>query len=93
MNPERAAQSSSAGRSQALLLLVYPLALLPVLLAYGGRYAFASETAFYVLLGFAATLAAIVYWVALGSAVEAAARRREEIIADLSRATGPIVVD
>jgi ABC-2 type transport system permease protein len=93
LNPERVAQGGSAGRSQAVMLLVYPLALLPVLLAYGARYAFDSEVAFYVLLAFAAALGAVVYWLALESASNAAEVRKEQIITELSRNDGPVATE
>jgi ABC-2 type transport system permease protein len=93
LNPERVAQGGSAGRSQAVMLLVYPLALLPVLLAYGARYAFDSEVAFYVLLAFAAGIGAVVYWLALESASNAAEVRKEQIITELSRNDGPVATE
>ena len=93
LNAERVAQGGSAGRSQAIMLLVYPMALLPVLLAYGARYAFDSETAFYVLLAFAAGLGAVVYWLALESAGMAAERCKEQIITELSRGDGPVAAE
>ena len=93
LSPERAMQGGSAGRSQAFLLLAYPLALLPMGLAYGARYAFDSELAFYVLLAFAAGLGAVVYWIALESAVSAAERRKEQILTELSRASGPVATE
>jgi ABC-2 type transport system permease protein len=93
LNAERVAQGGSAGRSQAIMLLVYPMALVPVLLAYGARYAFDSEMAFYVLLAFAAGLGAVVYWLALESAGIAAERRKEEIITELSRGDGPVAAE
>jgi ABC-2 type transport system permease protein len=93
LNAERVAQGGSAGRSQAIMLLVYPMALLPVLLAYGARYAFDSEMAFYVLLAFAAGLGAVVYWLALESAGIAAERRKEQIITELSRGDGPVAAE
>jgi len=83
----------AAGRSQAFMLLAYPLALLPMLLAYGARYAFDSELAFYVLLAFAAGLGVVVYWIALGSAVTAAESRKEQIVTELSRADGPVATE
>ena len=91
--PDRSTQGGSAGRSQAFMLFVYPLALLPVGIAYGARYAFDSELVFYALLAFAAALAALVYWLALDSAVSTAERRRELIIAELSRADGPVATE
>ena len=74
------------------MFFIYPLALLPVLLAYLARYAFRSELAFYVLLGFAAALGAGVYGLALESARTAAERRKEQIITELSRNDGPVAV-
>jgi ABC-2 type transport system permease protein len=93
LNAERVAQGGSAGRSQAIMLLVYPMALLPVLLAYGARYAFHSEPAFYVFLTVAAVLGAVVYWLALESAGNAAERRKEQIITELSRGDGPVATE
>ena len=93
LNPERAMHGGAAGRSQAFMLLAYPLALLPMLLAYGARYAFDSELAFYVLLAFAAGLGVVVYWIALGSAVTAAESRKEQIVTELSRADGPVATE
>jgi ABC-2 type transport system permease protein len=93
LNPERVAQGGSAGRSQAFMFFIYPLALLPALLAYGARYAFHSEPAFYVMLAFAVVLGAIVYWIALDSAVKAAELRKEEIITVLSRNDGPVMTE
>ncbi len=90
---ERVAQGGSAGRSQAFMFFVYPLALLPILLAYGARYAFHSDVLFFGLLAFAAGLGAVVYWVALDSAVKAAERRREQIITELSRSAGPVATE
>ena len=93
LNPVRVAQGGSAGRSQAFMIFVYPLVLLPVLLAYGARYAFGSDIAFYLVLAFAAVVGGVVYWVALESAVSAAERRREEIITELSCAEGPVATE
>jgi ABC-2 type transport system permease protein len=93
MSPERAGQGGGAGRSQAMILLAYPLALLPILLAYGGRYAFHSEPVFYSLMALMAVLGGIVYWIALDSAVETALVKREQILTELSSAEGPIAAD
>jgi ABC-2 type transport system permease protein len=93
LSPEKVAQGGSAGRSQAFMIFVYPLVLLPVLLAYGARYAFGSELAFFGILAFAAVLGGVVYWVALESAVSAAERRREQIITELSRTDGPVATE
>jgi len=93
LSAERVAQGGSAGRSQAFMFFVYPLALLPVMLAYGARYAFDSQALFFFGLAFAAGLGAVVYWVALDSAVKAAGVRREQIITELSRTSGPVATE
>jgi ABC-2 type transport system permease protein len=93
LNAERVAQGGSAGRSQAFMFFVYPLALLPVLLAYGARYAFESEAAFYGMLAFAAVVGGVVYWISLDSASAAAGEKREQIITELSRTSGPVATE
>jgi ABC-2 type transport system permease protein len=90
LNPERVSQGGASSRFQALVLLLYPLCLIPVALAYLARYAFSSELIFYLVLLMAASIGAIVYWIALDSAVATAASSRERIIAELSSADGPV---
>ena len=90
MNPAASFRSGTAGRVQAVLFLIYPIAFLPVGLAYLARYAFASESAFFVVLAADAALAAIVYKLSLDSAVAAAERLKEPMVAALSRGDGPI---
>jgi ABC-2 type transport system permease protein len=89
VNPEKSTRSA-AGRMQALLLLIYPFAALPVLLAYAARYAFESEAAFFAVLSLAAGIGAVVYWVAMESSVTAADIRREDIVNTLSQGDGLI---
>jgi ABC-2 type transport system permease protein len=93
LNPEKVAQGGSAGRMQALMFLFYPIALLPVLLAYWARYALQSTAMFYAVLGFAAVLGAIVYWIAMESATQTAERRREVLVTELSKSEGPVVLE
>jgi ABC-2 type transport system permease protein len=93
LNPERVSQGGASSRFQALIMLLYPLSLLPVLLAYVARYAFASDVAFYLVLGFAGVVGAALYWIAMESAVSTALKHRERILHDLSNADGPIVSD
>jgi hypothetical protein len=76
-----------------LVFLLYPLALLPVFLAYLARYALASQIAFGAVLAFAAVLGCVVYWIALDSAVGTAARHRERILQELSGGEGPVASD
>jgi ABC-2 type transport system permease protein len=92
LSAERVAQGGGRGM-QGALFLIYPLVLLPVGLAYVGRYAFDSEIAFGVLLAVAAGIGAVFYWIALESAVKAAGRRREQIVQELSQTDGPVVSD
>jgi ABC-2 type transport system permease protein len=93
LNPERVTQGGAASRFQALIMLLYPLSLLPVLLAYVARYAFGSDIAFYLVLGFAAVVGGALYWIAMESAVSTAIRYRERIMRDLSNNDGPIASD
>ena len=69
LNPERVSQGGAASRFQALIMLLYPVSLLPVLLAYVARYALNSDLAFYLVLGFAAVVGGTLYWIAMESAV------------------------
>ncbi len=90
MNPERVSQGPAGGRFQALVAFLFPLTLLPVFLAYVGREVFESETVFYLLLAVAAAIGAAFYRIALDSAAEAALRRREAIVAELTQGEGPV---
>jgi hypothetical protein len=76
-----------------LIMLLYPLSLLPVLLAYVARYALGSDLAFYLVLTFAAAVGGVLYWIAMESAVSTAIRHRERIMHDLSNNDGPIASD
>lgn len=81
---------ASAGRSQAWLLLLYPVLAVPIVLAYAARYAFDTDLAFWAVIGVDLALAGIFYWVALESAAETAVNRREEIVQSLSNAQTPV---
>jgi ABC-2 type transport system permease protein len=93
LKPERVSQGGASSRLQGLVFLLYPLALLPVGLAYLARYAFDSQIAFAAVLSFAAALGGVLYWLSLESAVNTATRQRERILRDLSRGDGPIASD
>lgn len=93
MSPERVSQGGTASRMQALIFVFYPIALLPVLLAYLARYAFDSQAAFDLVLAFAALLGVLVYWIALESSVAAARLRREVLLGALSRGEGPVIAE
>jgi ABC-2 type transport system permease protein len=90
LSPERVSQSSGSNRAQALVMMLYPVVLLPVILAYIARYAFDSQAAFSLVLAGAAVLGGIFYWLAMESAVKAASVRRQYILEELSRGDGPI---
>jgi len=91
MNPERVSQGGAGSRMQALIFMFFPVALLPVFLAYWARYVFHSALIFFALLSVAAAVGAIFYWIAMDSAVSAALRRRELILTELARGEGPVV--
>jgi ABC-2 type transport system permease protein len=88
MNPEK--MNQMANKLQSLTILVAPVVLLPVVLAYWARAVFESEVVFAGTLAIAAALGGIFYWVALDSAVKTATERREVLLQELSRADGPI---
>jgi ABC-2 type transport system permease protein len=90
LHAERVSQGGSS-KFQGMLFLFYPLALLPVFLAYLARYAFDSAAAFWLVLALAAGIGALVYWLALESAVKTAGQRREQILRELSQGEGPVV--
>jgi len=90
LKPERVSQGGASSRVQGLVFLLYPLALLPVFLAYLARYAFDSQIIFAVILSFAGAVGGILYWIAMDSAVNAATRHRERLLRELSRGEGPV---
>jgi len=90
VNPVKSFRTSAGGRMQAVLMLTFPLALIPVLLAFLARYAFDTEWAFFAVLLFGAMLGGFVYSLSMDSAVKAAEQRKEQIIATLSKGAGPI---
>jgi ABC-2 type transport system permease protein len=90
VDPSQSWRSGGAGKFQAMLLLVYPVLLAPILLAYGARYAFETQAAFYGVLFVAAILGAVIYWVALDSALDYADRNRERILTSLSQGENPV---
>ncbi len=91
VNPNRSMRSTPPGKTQALLLIIYPLAGGPVALAYLAEYAFETPWAFYGVMAFDLLLASVVYGVALDSALESAAANRERIVTALSQGEGPVV--
>ncbi len=90
VDPSQSWRSRGAGRFHLLLLVIYPLVSIPVGLAYLARWAFDSQAAFYMMLVVAAGFGALMYWVAMESAVAAAHDRREKIISELSQGQAPV---
>ena len=81
-------RSSTSVKMQPLLLLVFPIACIPVVLAYLARYAFQSEAALFLVLGVGAAIGVVVYRIAMESAVRTASRSRETITGMLAEASG-----
>ena len=75
---------------QAILFLIYPIAFIPIGLAYLARYAFDSEIAFFAILALDAGIAALAYKISLDSAVVTAEQLKEQMVTALSRGEGPI---
>jgi ABC-2 type transport system permease protein len=90
VDPTKSMRSSPSGRTQALLLAIYPLALAPIGLAYLAEWALESTAAFYGALGVIALIAGAFYWVALDSARDAASARRERMLEALAQGAGPV---
>jgi len=86
------AWKNTAGRVQVFLLLLYPILGVPLMLAYGARYAFDSQAAFYGVLAIDFAIGLVVYWIALESCLEAVAKDREKMVSALSQSEGPIAV-
>ena len=92
MDPEKVTQGGSTRSMNAFAFFLFPVALLPIALAYWGRYVFESEVVFFALLALAAAMGAAVYWIALESAVKTALLRKESILNELGRSDGPLSV-
>jgi len=90
MDPEKVTQGGSARSMNAMAFFLFPVALAPIGLAYWARYIFSSEMVFFALLGLAAAVGFVVYWVALDSAVKTALQRKESILDELGRSDGPL---
>jgi ABC-2 type transport system permease protein len=93
LSPERVSQGGASGRFQGLIFILYPLALLPVFLAYVARYAFDSQVVFVFVMAIAAAIGGVLYWQAMESAVRTAVKRREQILQELSKGDGPVTAD
>ena len=90
VNPATSFRSGAAGRVQAMLFVIYPIAFLPAALAYLARWAFETQVAFFGVLAFDALVGVLVYRLALDSATAAAERLKERVVTALSVGDGPI---
>jgi len=90
LSPERMGRGDSGNRGQVLVMLLYPVVLLPVILAYVARWALSSETAFLAVLAAAAAIGGMLYWLGMESAVHTAAAQRQNILQELCRDGGPV---
>jgi ABC-2 type transport system permease protein len=90
INPASSFRTGTATRVQAILFVIYPIAFLPVGLAYLARHELNSEAAFFGVLAFDIVVGMIVYKFALDAAVRAAERLKEAIVTSLARGEGPI---
>ena len=61
VNPATSFRTGAAGRVQAMLFVIYPIAFLPAGLAYLARWAFDSEAAFFAVLLIDAIIGLIFY--------------------------------
>ncbi|HYP06728.1 MAG TPA: hypothetical protein VER03_10905 [Bryobacteraceae bacterium] len=89
VDPAQSWRHGASGRAQAYLLLLYPAAAGPVALAFGARFAFDSEAAFYGVLLLDLLIGLVLYSIALESSAKTAEHNREGIVQALSRAEGP----
>lgn len=92
VDPSQTWRNTSGGKVQAFMLLVYPVISIPISLAYVARWALDSEAAFFAVLAVDLLIAAVVYWIATDSAIEAADTQKEQMIGTLtaSQREGPI---
>jgi ABC-2 type transport system permease protein len=89
VDPAQSWRNAPGGKRQVLLLFVYPVVGSPILLAYGARYAFDQEIAFYGVLLADLILGAITWLISLESAASFAQKHSEQIVQALSMSEGP----
>jgi ABC-2 type transport system permease protein len=89
-DPQNSWRARGGGKFQLWMLLAYPVLGTPIALAYLARYAFDSQFGFFGVLLLTLILSMVFYWIAMGTAEEGAAERREQILTALSESGGPI---
>ncbi len=93
VNPEHSWGRSSAGRFQVYMLLLFPVMVAPVALAYLASWFLANRALFYGILSLDALAGAVCYHFATRAAVAAAEKRKEEFLAALGQSGGPFVTE
>jgi ABC-2 type transport system permease protein len=83
---------NNSSKTQFMLLLAYPVLSIPVAMAHLVRWATESYWAYHAVLAVALIVALCFYSVATDEAVEVAERRKENIVAALSRTDGPVSI-
>jgi ABC-2 type transport system permease protein len=91
VSPDQLWRRSSASRTQALALILFPVLAAPVLVAYAARYWLNTPVAFWTTLGFSAILAVLAYQQSFAVAERVSRSRKEQILMALSEGEGPLV--
>jgi ABC-2 type transport system permease protein len=93
LNPEHSWGRSSAGRFQVYMLLLFPVMVGPIALAYVAAWFWQSRALWYGILGADALVGAACYGFATAAAVAAAGKRKEEFLSALGQSGGPFTVE
>jgi ABC-2 type transport system permease protein len=93
VNPEHSWGRSSAGRFQVYMLLLFPVMVAPVALAYLAAWLLNSRAVFYGILGVDALAGAVCYYFFTRAAIAAVEKRKEEFLAALAESAGPFVIE
>jgi ABC-2 type transport system permease protein len=93
IDPAHSWGRASGGSFQMYLLVVFPVSMAPLALAYLAGYAFDSRAAFYAVLLFDIAVGIAAYSIATNSAIAAADERKEQFLAALGEAGGPILAE
>ena len=90
VDPAKSFRNSAGRQTQLVLMLCFPVALMPVTLAYAARYAFQTQAAYFGVLLLAVLFGLVLYRIAADSAVATAERNKESIVSALSGGQGPV---
>ena len=93
VDPAHSWGRASGGAFQMYLLIVFPVSMAPLALAYLAGYAFNSRAAFYTVLLFDIAVGVVVYVISANSAIAAADEQTEQFLAALGESTGPIAAE